>query len=373
MSSKKYYIEEDLYYSTVYGGGVYEWDGKQRVQDPLCGGSELSPLLVNHITGESFFMKRLECSGEMLERYRRRILMPPANDHVLWPSDMVEYTDMGDDDQKEPCTLFVSREYVADPTPVGRRSGGVALLFPYGGYPPMVEGTRLLAQIPNPNWKEPKIQRMAVQIALALESLNRTGYVYNDMHLSRMYFLENGKTYFDFSELIVSFQDLVSRQAQRYCSVKPEYYPVEFADPAVVRELVTHPDFNSQNYSLCALYFYLFMGRYAYDGRLLTGYVDDTIQNHYMKFRDYHKMPVFIFDPKNTENAIGAFFEEEQVIELWQESPAELRELFVSTLAQGNAERTAPVDNPTPSQWLAVFRKLGWYNPNENQEARTNE
>ena len=110
------------------------------------------------------------------------------------------------------------------------------------------------------------------------------------------------------------------------------------------------------------------IGQYAYDGRLLTGYADDTIQTHYVKFRDYHKMPVFIFDPKDDQNALGAFFEEQQVIDLWNELPDALKTLFIQTLSQGNAERTTSVNNPTPSMWLKTFEELGWCEQRGNGE-----
>ena len=201
---------------------------------------------------------------------------------------------------------------------------------------------------------------MAVEIARALESLNRSGYLYADIHLSRIYFSDVGSVYLDFSNLIFSFQDSVGRAADTVCRVEQGEYPLEFADPALVRGLAPHVDLHSQNYSLCALFFYLFLGRYPYDGRLLTGYVDDTSQQHYVKFRDYHRMPVFIFDPEDTKNSLGAFWEEQQVIELWEELPGKLQEMFIRTLRQENAERTGPVNNPTPSTWLRCFRELGW-------------
>ena len=102
----------------------------------------------------------------------------------------------------------------------------------------------------------------------------------------------------------------------------------------------------------------LFFGQYCYDGRLLTGYVDDSIQKHYVKFRDYHKMPVFIFDPQDQQNALGAFDEERQVIELWEECPKILQELFIMTLSQSNAERNGKVVNPLLQHGCAALTNL---------------
>lgn len=366
MKRKGYYSQSDLYCSTVYGSGIYEWSG-QYVQDPLCGDNgegHISPLLTNIITGEQFFVKRFNCSDKMYPCYRERILTPPVNDYILWPSDMIDLTD----EQQTDCSLFVAQEYTPTPTPNEERKGANAFLFPYGGYPVVVNGIRRLSQIESPNWKSRDIRQMAVEIARALESINRSGYFYADIHLSRFYFSTNGSVYLDFSNLIYSVKDTVGAEAKEICHLEPAEYPVEFADPAVVRGLIPNVDFHSQNYSVCALFFYLFLGQYAYDGRLLTGYADDTIQTHYVKFRDYHKMPVFIFDPKDGQNALGAFFEEQQVIDLWNELPNVLKTLFVKTLRQENAERKTSVNNPTPSMWLKIFEELGWCEQRGNVE-----
>lgn len=354
MSASKYRDPGKLYYSLIYGGGIYEWNG-QRVQDPLGGDrgeGRTSPLLTNLLTGESFFLKRLPES--VRGRFRARVMVPPRNEHILWPSDMVHL----EEEQREACGLFVAQEYTA--APAAEQEGADALLFPYGGYPRMVDGLRKLSQIESPNWKVREVRRMAVEIVRALEGLNRSGYFYADFHLSRLYFADTGTAFLDFSNLVFSLRDCVGREADTACRVEQGAYPLEFADPALVRGLALHADLHSQNYSLCALLFYLFLGRYPYDGRLLTGYVDDTPQQHYVKFRDYHMMPVFIFDPEDTKNSLGAFWEEQQVIELWEELPWELREMFIRTLRQENAERTGLVNNPTPSTWLRCFQELGW-------------
>lgn len=130
MKRKGYYSQSDLYCSTVYGSGIYEWSG-QYVQDPLCGDNgegHISPLLTNIITGEQFFVKRFNCSDKMYPCYRERILTPPVNDYILWPSDMIDLTD----EQQTDCSLFVAQEYTPTPTPNEERKGANAFLFPYG-------------------------------------------------------------------------------------------------------------------------------------------------------------------------------------------------------------------------------------------------
>lgn len=355
---------DELLFSCVYGRGIYQSAG-QMVQDPLGGdngGGHFSPLLRNVITGEEFYMKCMDCSPQLREKYQRRITRPPVRKHILWPVDMVDLTD-----KNTGCSLYVHQEYTDTPAEIELKDSNLGLLFPYGGYPSMVNGVRRLQQIGTLSWKKREIRRIAVQIVKAIDSINRCGYVYEDIHLSRIFFLENDEVYLNFSGLALSMEDVFAENASEICAVHGNEYPIEFADPAVYRGLQKNLDFQAQNFSLTALLFYLFMGQYPYDGRLLTGYVDDSIQHHYIKFRDYIKMPVFIFDPDDRQNALGAFAEEEAVVELWKDLPEQLRQMFVSTLRQANAERTDSQDNPTPGMWLDCFRLIGWNDSMEVQ------
>lgn len=358
MKKSGYFGAGDLYYSRIYGGGVYEWKG-QMVQDPLGGAGAsgcLSPLLVNPITKESFYMKRTDCSDLQAERCCDRILRPPRRSDILWPCDMVELTP----EQQARCTLFAELNYTERQISAAERPGNRGLLFPYGGYPPMTGGLRRLTQIRQANWQNPEVRRLAFEIACALDRVNRCGYLYLDLHFSRFFFREDQQVYLDYSNLIYTFRETERTDAEKICAAKPGAYPIEFADPSIVQGIRKTMDEHAQNYSLCAMLFYLLFGQYPYDGRLLTGYVDDSPQTHYVKFRDYHKMPVFIFDPEDRQNALGAFDEEQQVIALWEQCPEMLRKRFMNTLRQDCAERRVNVHVPTPGQWVQCFKELGW-------------
>ena len=107
MSGKGYIQAEELLFSCIFGGGVYKETG-QYVQDPIGGDNgkgHLSPLLKNVITGEEFFIKRLDCSDFMHNRYQDRILKPPKRNHILWPTDMI----MLGSSQMDKCNLTVDR------------------------------------------------------------------------------------------------------------------------------------------------------------------------------------------------------------------------------------------------------------------------
>ena len=89
MKQTRYLTPDDLIFSAVYGGGIYRWSG-ERAPDPLMGEEALSPLLTNLLTGETFFLRRLDCPGEeAMASCCRRILTPPGRKDILWPSDLV--------------------------------------------------------------------------------------------------------------------------------------------------------------------------------------------------------------------------------------------------------------------------------------------
>lgn len=364
MKATKYYDAETLYFSKLYGSGIYKWSG-QLVPDPLCvdnGEGLTSPLLINVISGEQYYARRFSYGARGQFHFWKTVLTPAQKKCILWPSDIIEIGGR----QENLFKLFVSQEYAPVATPIEKREGDFALLFPYGGYPNVENGIRKIAKIDELNWKNSDVRRMAVGIARAIENVNRDGYFYTDIHLSRLFFSDDWETYLDFSNLMFSVCDSLGENAEEICGVSDGDYPIEFGDPSVVRGIIPHLDYHSQNYSLCALLFYLFFGVYPYDGRLLTGYADDAPQSHYIKFRDYHKMPVFIFDPDDVSNRLGAMAEEREIIYLWEELPDVLQDLFLRTLKQSNAERTDEVNNPTPSMWLKCFAELGWCDDTED-------
>ncbi len=382
MSKSERPIADAQYVSAVYGGAVYSRDGM--TGECYDGGEETegrSPLLKHVETGERLFLRRVDLDpgsfdqakfsqveleegdpspvfeAKDLERaYFRRILDPPRTERILWPVDLIELPSQ----RRDACTLFVDHDYSAERLSLGRRRGDYAVVLPVPSFGRLESGASRLARLSPRSWKNPEVQSLAVQLADLLDRLNQDGYTYHDFHLSRMFFVDKDRLYLDYSNLICSCNHLLEGADAFLRLPRGHNYPVEFGDPAVVRELIPAVDMQSQHYSLCAFLFYLFFGRYPYDGSLLSGYLDDSPYNHDIKFRDYHRMPVFIFDPENRCNAIGAFEEDQEVLALWRDCPENLKELFVETLRRENAERTVPVDNPPPGEWLSRFYQLGW-------------
>ena len=359
--SKGYYQPEALYSSLVYGGSQYVWNGRQ-VQDPILGDDgkgSLTPLLENVRTKELFFLRRIDDPNAIIRQYITAIQMPPWRLNILWPVDLVQFG--GNPAAIPPCSVALEQHYHYDqPSADQTRQYQYGLLFPYGGYPHMESASSLLPRLGPLTWRNPNIRRLLCRLAAGFDALNQRGYFYLDIHFSRLFFLDNGQLYFNYSNLVFPDPRKQPLQSQGEYALPPGSYPVEFAEPALVQGKVTAATLDGQNYSLAALFFYLMFGRYPYDGRLMDGYSDQTLREHYEKFRDYHKLPVFIFDPEDTSNALGDFAHEQSIVESWKALPKGMQDLFVQILSRPNAERQTQVRNPGPAHWLQGFRYLGW-------------
>ena len=353
----KEYADSELHFSLVYGDGVYSWTG-ETVPDPFggnAGDAASCPLLTNVLSGEQFFARRLHCATYELSRYRSQILKPPSDTDILWPCDLVLlHAD------EEGFSVPVNNQYTDAPVETDLGGGGRALLFPYGAYPQLTRADQADGARIDSTWKDAAARTLAIETVRAFHNLNLHGYSYFDVSLSRIFATERGSVFLDYSNLVYSMGTLADEGTARLYSPVPGGYPVEFMEPAYVQRSIDHVDFEMQNYMLSAYLFYVLFGNYAYDGRLLIGETDDSLIQHYDKFRQYHKMPVFIFDENDSRNALGLFAEDEAIISLWEESPEPIRELFALTLAEGNAMRHHDVCNPSPKTWLRTFGEIGW-------------
>lgn len=357
MTINNYIKSENLCYSGVYGNGVYKYNDKKLIKDPLVGGSGVSPLFANINTGELYFAKRFKLGNGVRDKriheiLQKRILHPADRSSILWPSDFIVIPKEIDNK----CNLFVMQDYNEMPAVTDWNKYNMAMLFLYDGYPLMINAFTKLNEIKYKNWKNPDIRNMAYQILKAFDTVNKSGYIYGDIHLSRIFFKVDGSAFLNYSNLLYSFEDFCSKDFALYFSLKPGEYPFEFANPGLVDKKINIIDFNSQNYSLCALIFYLFFGRYCYDGKALIDLPDNTRQEHYAKFQHYHKMP-FIFDKNNCLNAVDVV--DEKCADLWNDCPEMLKNMFTQVLSQ-NMNRMEDVINPSPFTWLKCLNELGW-------------
>ena len=84
-----YLKKADLYYSVLYGSGLYSLTSG-KATDPING--EESVNFSNVLFSGSFFSRSLgrELGKEELEHYKRLVLSPPDIKNMLWPSDIEE-------------------------------------------------------------------------------------------------------------------------------------------------------------------------------------------------------------------------------------------------------------------------------------------
>ncbi|MBR0283468.1 MAG: hypothetical protein IJQ81_18055 [Oscillibacter sp.] len=339
------------YFSALFASGVYRRTG---VTEPDENGGR-SPLLTHALTGKEYFLRRVSLPpAETLRTYESRVLHPPRNGLVLWPADLIP---LSSEDKKE-CTLFAENRYGVPGARKSPPDGAYAAAFP-SEFLSMRDSGRV-RRILRQNWRSEEVRRFAVQLVRLLDQLNQDGYFYADFHVSRFLFRKDGRLILDYSPFVCSGKELRREDGLRLPRASNCSYPVEFADPSVIRGITPNIDFESQNYQLSAFLFFLLFGRLAYDGRLLSGRADDDGWSHELKFRDYHRNPIFIFDPEDRENSPGYFAEDSHLETLWEELPPPMRELFIRSLRKENAERSIPADNPGAGEWLEIMERLGW-------------
>lgn len=344
--------------SILYGRGVYRWDSEM-VVDPFDPSGAYTPILTNALTEEKYFVRKLDGVMELTKALSKRVLRPPATDLALWPSDLVQLPD----EVASRCNSSAYHEYMETPTSPLDRGGSYGLLFSADfntTYKSLGSQIDLVDEL---SWRDPNVRSIAVSLARAFDRLNSSGYVFVDVSLDRLFLTPNNEAYFDFSPLCVGIDEVVvpcKGSGSEALLLKSGQYPIEFAEPALVSGKVQSIDFRMQNYSLSALLLFLLMGQYAYDGPLLMGYSDNTLQEHYIKFREYHKMPIFVFDSVERENSLGTFAEDLETIELWNSMPKALRSALEKALTRSNALRLSEDMSPTAGMWLRIFDALGW-------------
>lgn len=345
---KRKNVSDNLFFSEIFGGGIYQWNS-QFVCSPLDRrGEENSPLLIHAVTGEQYYTKWVDTSEGMRSYYQKLILSPPQCSNILWPSDMISVPEA----RAGLFGLPVAQNYF-EVKPVKRPGETAVLLFSYTGGLNAVGAAERLDRTSPHGWRDPVLQKIAGHTVEIFHWLNRAGYAYQDFHLSRFFFGNDGRVILDFTNLIFPLKK-GSRGPSDRMRISSGKFPLEFAEPAFVYGRKKRLDIRSQNYSLCALLFFLFLGRYAYDGRLMDENPDKTV-------REDRKMPAFIFDPEDLSNRVGEFEEEQLVIERWGGLPEVLKEAFLMTLRQ-NGEKDSPcVCYPTPATWLWLLEQLGWY------------
>lgn len=375
MGRLSYYDTKMLCHSLIAGSGVYEAAGSaERLPVGVADENARFVPLRNIFSGEYYFVKWLSLHGALTESIRVRILNPPDRKLIVWPSDLIR-VDEASPVQTNICAANIYDELSLSPSPEETSFG---LLFPYREYPPADPLGAVLEQVElsgSRGWQNPRLRRIAVKLTETILELNRCGYYYFDFTPSRILVDINDGVFLDYSPLAIPRWELELSDAalrEENLTMHPSEYPLEFAEPALVQGVCRQADERMQNYSLAAFLFWMLFGSYAYDGRLVEFYPERDAMEHYTKFRQYHKKPVFVFDPDDQSNRLGAMdIESDQgAMHLWAAAPEKLKKMFLSVLREDNATRASSSRCLTPESWLRLFSELGWHNEKEQQSGK---
>lgn len=357
-----------LYFSELYGGRIYLPVGSRTgaLGEPNRAGQ--SVILQELTSGEQFCLQR---QGSHSGKLAWQVLCPPQWQDILWPCDLVR---LRRPDQKSGCTILSDRFWGEDPpTPEEQLQRmdqeELALVMPMGGCPSgLTPLSGLLAgmqkSLEAPNYiTQPRIARLALSLAEVLARLEERGYSCLDLHPDRLLVTPDDRIWLDYSSLICPVDQL-----EVGVQLKEEEFPLEFAEPLLGTGKRQLADLHTARFSLAALLFYLLFGAYPYDGRLMSGYADGSVQQHFVKFKAYHQAPVFLFDPVDDSNRLVFTAKSEPLKAAWEQTPLPVQQAFVEILGTQNALREQPVQNLSPAQWAEVLRWLPVLKPSESAE-----
>lgn len=361
-----YLKKDDLYYSVLYGSGLY-FLNSDKVTDPINGEESVSfsNVLFNDVFFSRSFGRKFE--KEELEHYKKLVLSPPDIKNMLWPSDIIalgkEQIIDGVEKLDNIYAYDVAREKI--------RAKDHIFLFSHKNYPNTISleeyldileqryGGGLSDRSKWQNYLNTEILSLAKRLVEIIDRLNKEGYLYLDFHPSRIR-VANNEIYLDFSNLIYDMEDIYYNRAYR-----PEYekLPIEFTEPELYTGKKIAIDFKTQNYSLASVLFYLLVGRHAYDGMLRAADIDDSLYNHYIKFEKMSNNPIFIFDDKDRANHPGHEAKDEALLKRWNTYPEAMRNMFTMALSRKveygqDMSYRYQGELPTPGQWFDLLCAL---------------
>ena len=218
------------------------------------------------------------------------------------------------------------------------------------------------------NYTNSLIRLLAYSTVYAIYEINRFGYQYYDIDMSRFFLDNNGWFVLDFSNMIYTSAEKLMVNDGKSCIEEPEEFPMTYAEPALFQtktqmkqnnqSKILLPDYAAQNYSLSTLLFRLFFDIHPYNGRLYETYDESSKMKRYNKCEAYLNNPIFIFDRENRDNCIE---DDRYQTELWKNCPDVLRNTFLNIFDIDNStRRNSKYYYPTPAEWLNLLSELGW-------------
>lgn len=171
------------------------------------------------------------------------------------------------------------------------------------------------------------------------------GYAYYGWNPEMIYPAADGKS------MIYDFSGTADRAAAEKPFPQPGVYKL-LTDPAKTQYC---PDLDY--FGLMVLLFYVLIGKYPYDGRLMDGIGRATALEQDAWYETYRRNSVFIFDPHDSRNSVGTFEHEKIYCARWESLPADVRALFTQTFCgKQGGPNTLTVSPDTLISRCAFFR-----------------
>lgn len=342
----------------------------------------------NHGT---FFLKKTNIASESkLRDIATWLCRRPSkyDDRFVWPEDLVYIPpEISEDDMRFYLPLDTDINYSEREVVKRKTTQSGAIVFPYSdelGMENFSDVVTRLMKSKSLNYQNPEVMVYIKNILEIIDTLNKLGYIFNEFHVSdyhpsRFYVKNKSKIILDFSTLLTPVNgengsanaDILDGNYHDYENI----YPLEFADPTITmyeiadtskpkemqmftkNQAFSGLDQNSANYSLTAFLFFLMYGQMPYWGRVFSGLKDNDITSHYKLYRElYLSTPAFIFDKTDhIDNDMFEYGYGQSVIDLWENTREEIREMFLKTLSWNNALRLVKPENPSAEDWMRVL------------------
>ncbi len=297
-------IINDTVFSCLSGHNLYQPTGIKNTLTHVLSGTNVSIRFIDAI------------NSVIVERQWRRFIERPVNiQNITWPVDIVSIN-----------------------------KDRMGLIFRQRAFPNMQPMKTLLYSAQALDWRTDLIKAICRNLLKTLQDLHDGGYAYHAFDMNQMFYsVKDNSVMIHFSLTMAHHGDnLTSLEV-----VDPDLVGVEFLPPWIPFDRRNRMAMIDDYYATAAMLFRLLVGRMPYQGRTMDGQGDmmdplrDTDpQEHEHMFRHYHDHPIFIFDPKDTSNAIGEHSNEYDYIERWETLPERIRNMFIDTFSQENLELT---------------------------------
>lgn len=186
---------------------------------------------------------------------------------------------------------------------------------------------RNVAEEPEDAARAVRIVRRIVQDAARFY---RCGYAYYGWYAERIYCdREGGQIFYD--------------ECSSTAMPEPEHpFPEEDLALLYCDPFRTSYGADLDYFSLAVLLFYVLIGKYPYDGRLMDGVGRATPVEQSAWYHIYRKNCIFIFDPENRVNSVGTFAHEAQFGNRWLRLPEDVRTVFTEIFTAHGADKLTP-------------------------------